>query len=91
VATFAPQLPRQALSARVSKRALSHDDRALAVDGVEQRLGDGGAHEFVVRREESQDIVIVSSGAISVSMSMTGIPASIILLTGAFRVPMPNA
>ena len=35
--------------------------------------------------------LIVSSGAISVSMSMTGIPASIILLTGAVSVPMPNA
>ena len=34
---------------------------------------------------------MVSSGAISVSMSMTGMPASIILLTGAVRVPMPNA
>ena len=34
---------------------------------------------------------IESSGAISVSMSMTGIPASIILLTGAVSVPMPNA
>ena len=34
---------------------------------------------------------MVSSGAISVSMSMTGIPASIILLTGAVKVPMPNA
>ena len=33
----------------------------------------------------------MSSGAISVSMSMTGMPASIILLTGAVRVPMPNA
>ena len=35
--------------------------------------------------------LIVSSGAISVSMSMTGMPASIILLTGAVSVPMPNA
>ena len=35
--------------------------------------------------------LMVSSGAISVSMSMTGMPASIILLTGAVRVPMPNA
>src|SRR3984885_14810062 len=35
--------------------------------------------------------LIVSSGAISVSRSMTGIPASIILLTGAVSVPMPNA
>ena len=34
---------------------------------------------------------MVSSGAISVSMSMTGMPASIILLTGAVSVPMPNA
>ena len=33
----------------------------------------------------------MSSGAISVSMSMTGMPASIILLTGAVSVPMPNA
>src|SRR5271166_517913 len=35
--------------------------------------------------------LIVSSGAISVSMSMTGMPASIILLTGAVNVPMPKA
>ena len=35
--------------------------------------------------------LMVSSGAISVSMSMTGMPASIILLTGAVSVPMPNA
>ena len=34
---------------------------------------------------------IWSSGAISVSMSMTGMPASIIFLTGAVSVPMPNA
>src|SRR5271168_2967265 len=34
---------------------------------------------------------MVPDGAISVSMSMTGMPASIILLTGAVRVPMPNA
>jgi hypothetical protein len=30
-------------------------------------------------------------GAISVSMSMTGMPLSIILFTGAVSVPMPNA
>src|SRR5262249_8368310 len=35
--------------------------------------------------------LIVSSGAISVSMSITGMPASIILLTGAVSVPMPKA
>ena len=35
--------------------------------------------------------LIESSGAISVSMSMTGMPASIIRLTGAVKVPMPNA
>ncbi len=33
----------------------------------------------------------MSSGAISVSMSMTGMPASIILLTGWVSVPMPKA
>jgi hypothetical protein len=47
---------RAALRASVSERALSHDDRALAVDGVDQRLGDGRTHEFVVRGEESQDV-----------------------------------
>ena len=35
--------------------------------------------------------LMLSSGAISVSMSMTGVPASIILFTGAVSVPMPNA
>src|SRR5258707_22321 len=35
--------------------------------------------------------LICSSGAISVSMSMTGMPASIIFWTGWVRVPMPNA
>ena len=35
--------------------------------------------------------LIVSSGAISVSMSITGMPESIILLTGAVSVPMPKA
>src|SRR5262245_28207785 len=35
--------------------------------------------------------LIESSGAISVSMSITGVPASIILFTGAVRVPMPKA
>ena len=35
--------------------------------------------------------LMLSSGAIRVSMSMTGMPASIILLTGAVSVPMPKA
>ena len=35
--------------------------------------------------------LIWSSGAISVSMSITGVPASIIFCTGWVRVPMPNA
>ena len=35
--------------------------------------------------------LIWSSGAISVSMSITGMPASIIFCTGWVRVPMPNA
>jgi hypothetical protein len=35
--------------------------------------------------------LIESSGAISVSMSTTGMPLSIILFTGAVNVPMPNA
>ena len=35
--------------------------------------------------------LMVSSGAISVSMSITGMPASIILLTGWVSLPMPKA
>ena len=35
--------------------------------------------------------LIWSSGAISVSMSITGVPASIIFFTGSVSVPMPNA
>ena len=35
--------------------------------------------------------LIWSSGAISVSMSITGMPASIIFCTGWVSVPMPNA
>ena len=35
--------------------------------------------------------LIWSSGAISVSMSITGVPASIIFCTGWVSVPMPNA
>ena len=35
--------------------------------------------------------LIWSSGAISVSMSITGVPASIILFTGSVSVPMPKA
>ena len=35
--------------------------------------------------------LILSSGAISVSMSMTGVPASIIFCTGWVSVPMPKA
>ena len=39
------------LRAGVAERPLGHDDRAFAVDGVDQRLGDGRAHVFVVGRE----------------------------------------
>ena len=35
--------------------------------------------------------LILSSGAISVSMSITGMPASIIFFTGSVSVPMPKA
>ena len=42
-----------ALRAGVAERALGHDDRALAADGVDQRLGHRRAHELVVGREEA--------------------------------------
>ena len=48
---------------------------------IDERLGHRGAHELVVGREKAMDVDL-SSGAISVSMSMTGMPASIIFLTG---------
>ena len=47
---------RAPLSAGVAERALGHDDRALAVDSVDQRLGDGRAHKLVVRSEVGKDI-----------------------------------
>ena len=73
---------RAALGAGMAERALRHHDRAFAVDRVDERLRHRRAHELVVGREERMDVDL-SSGAISVSMSMTGMPASIILLTGA--------
>ena len=48
---------------------------------VDQRLGHRRAHELVVGRRKLWTLIL-SSGAISVSMSMTGMPASIIFLTG---------
>ena len=47
---------RAALRAGMAERALRHDHRALAADRVDQRLGDRGAHELVVGREEAVDV-----------------------------------
>jgi hypothetical protein len=47
---------RTPLRAGMAERALGHDDRALAADRLHQRLGDGGAHEFIVGRQEAVDV-----------------------------------
>ena len=47
---------RAALRAGMAERALRHHDRAFAVDRVDERLGDRGAHELVVGREEGMDV-----------------------------------
>ncbi len=79
-----------ALRAGMAERALGHDHLALAAELGDQRLGHRGAHELVVGREEAVDVDLVQ-GAISVSMSITGVPASIIFCTGWVSVPMPKA
>src|ERR1043166_689672 len=74
----------------MAERTLRHDDLALAAHGVAESLRHRRAHELVVRGQEGMDVDLIE-GAISVSMSMTGVPALIIFCTGWVRVPMPNA
>src|SRR3984957_9581329 len=81
---------RPPLGARVAERALGHRDRAFAVDGVTSACVTAEPMNTLSGARKVRTL-IVSSGAISVSMSMTGMPASIILLTGAVNVPMPKA
>ena len=40
----------------MTERALGHHDGAFPVNGVDQRLGDGLAHELIIGRKEGQDI-----------------------------------
>src|SRR6202044_1482546 len=47
---------RPPLSAGVAERPLSHDDRAFAVDRVDERLSDRSAHIYVVGREKGEDV-----------------------------------
>ena len=47
------------LRAGMSERALRHDDRALAADGVHERLCDRGAHELVVGSKEREDVDLI--------------------------------
>src|SRR5688572_2890324 len=74
----------------MSERALRHDDHALAADGVHERLCDRGAHELVVGSKEREDVDLIERRDQRVHVN-SGIPASIILTTGAVIVSMSTA
>src|SRR5579883_530131 len=79
-----------ALRPGVAERALGHDHLALAASLVTSACVTAEPMNSLSGARKACTLIF-SSGAISVSMSITGMPASIIFCTGWVSVPMPNA
>ena len=63
------------LRAGMAERALRHDHLALAVDRIDEGLGDGSTHELVVGREEGVDVNLIerSNKGVHVDDGRTGV------------------